>query len=50
MTAAPTPPTPPDPDTRPDWSIPNATTLAEAHAGRAEIAATLAGREGVVMP
>lgn len=50
MTAAPTPPAPPDPDTRPDWSIPNATTLAEAHAGRAEIAAALAGRDGVVMP
>ena len=50
MTAAPTPPTAPDPDTRPDWSIPNATTLAEAHAGHDEIAAALAGREGVMMP
>lgn len=50
MNDAPIPLTAPDPDTRPDWSIPNASTLAEARAGHDEIAAALAGREGVVMP
>lgn len=37
-------------DGRPAWSIPDAVTIAEARAGHAEIAAALAGREGVVMP
>jgi len=35
---------------QPNWSVPDAVTLAECHAGRAEIAAALAGRDGVVMP
>lgn len=43
-------PKPPPAEERPSWSIPDAATLAEARAGRAEIAAALAGREGVVGP
>ena len=43
-------PKPPATEGRPSWSIPDDITIAEARAGRAEIAAALAGREGVVGP